>query len=376
MDENRSNKEQLPEMVQKLIKLYKKNKQESRHMLELYEEIRNICLVELYNYYPIRKILGEEMSGFLLYFESHLKSLLTGYDTKKAPFEVYLKRFAEFKAHNYLYSIRKKNRRDSAILKTHCEDFFKENWDGDLVETYSNSEEMFEGGNLRAIQTLRYICSKRISFQKRIFIFMCTLLPFMSINMIEHLCREFNFDVYQTLTVNELIYDQIQNSTKRDMKDIYTQKRNDYWSKIVFLQSEFASEGVSAPCEEEKEKLRNSFEMYKYRKNIANNRIKEEKNKVDYNILSRILDIPVGTISSTTYTVKNIMEAILKDEKGEEFPTIAEHGLLSIIFEAQIVSKTKTQKKVKIKHVGQLPVFKPLEVFGISIKGALRESNL
>lgn len=374
MDRNCSNWERLPNMVKRFITLSKENAANSCCLEELYKDIRDLCLIKVYTQPSVRKILDEEeLSGFLLYFESKFRRLLENFDETKCPFLIYLKYTIDFCAYNYLSQKTKKAHKSTAVVneigKDICIDNLEVNWDK-IDNNIDESNNLFSNSDEHAIETLKFLCTRRKSFQKRIFIFMCTLLPFLDTLMIEHFCQEFNFNVVQTFAINEYLFDKISDENKPNKRMVYAQKRNTNWARMVSLQEELVAEGKYSLDEETKELLKNKIEIHKSRKNLAKIQIDKAKKKVPYPIISNLLSIPEGTVASTVYTVSNIMNAILLVKQGQDIKMPkTENGLYSMVVETL---KNIDENKLKSKRV---PPFHPFTEFNITCKSSLFEKS-
>ncbi len=370
MDKNCSNWERLPNMVTRFKTLKSEDTANSCCVEELYKEIRDLCLIKVYTQPSIRKILDEEeLSGFLLHFESKFRRFVENFDETKCPFLVYLTFSAEFCAYNYLAKKTKETHKSVAIVKelgkALCIDELEENWDriDSDIDNNTASNNLFRNCDRLAVEALKFLCYKRKSFQKRIFIFMCTMLPFLDTLMIEHLCQEFNFNVMQTFAINEYLFDRLSDKDKHNKRMLYIQKRNANWATILSLQEELAAEGMFSLEEETKELLKNKIEIHKNRRNLAKIQIDKTRKKVPYPIISNLLNIPEGTVASTVYTVSNVMKAILLAKQGVniKIPT-TENGLYSMVLDA-----LKKIKKNKLTN-SIVPHFYPFEEFNITCK--------
>lgn len=353
MKRNCSGKERLADLVQRFLALNGKNPTETRHMRRLYRSIRDLCLVRVYTQPSIRKLISEdEMSGFILEMDAALKPILLKYDSRKLDFDIYLRKAAEFKAFNYLTAKAKRDRLEAVALKNHMTETYEDRWEPDW-ENLLQDDKLFGIGDQRAIHALRYMCSERPNFQKRLFIFVCTVLASIPSIMLEKLCSSFGFDFTQTLIINEFIHEELENSGKIQDRNLYVSKRNRNWAWLMYYQNQTVAEGCNAPDEYEKQLIREKIELYKERRDMANSRLGKKRIKVGYQVISRILGIPEGTISSSVFTEKNLIEAILLDEKEEDLGPKATGGLFSMI------------ERSKRHEITGLAEFRPFEVFDI-----------
>ncbi len=353
MNKDCSNEGRLANLVQRFVALKGKNPTETRHMRRLYRSIRDLCLVRVYTQPSIRKLIPEdELSGFMLEMDSALKAILLKYDSHKLDFDAYLGKTAEFKAFNYLTAKVKKDQLEAVALRNHMNETYEDKWELDW-ENLLKDDKLFGIGDQRAIHALRYMCSKRPTFQKRLFIFVCTLLVSIPSSMLEKLCTCFGFDFTQTLIVNECIHEELEGTGKMQERDIYVTKRNRNWSWFMYYQNQFSAEGCNAPDEYEKQLIQEKIELYKRRMDMANKRLVKKQPKASYPVISRVLGIPEGTISSSVFTVRNLLEAILMEEEGIPLEAKTSGGLLSMI------EKSKETKTIRVAR------FKPFEAFNI-----------
>lgn len=353
MNKDCSNEGRLADLVQRFMALNGKNPTETQHMGRLYRSIRDLCLVMVYNQHSIRKLIPEdEMSGFIIEMDSTLKTILSKYDPQKLDFDMYLKRAAEFKAFNYLTAKTKRDRLEAGALRNHMNEAYEDKWETNWEELL-HDDRLLGIGNQKAIHALRYMCSERPSFQKRLFIFVCTTLVSIPSYMVEKLCSSFGFDFIQTLIVNECIHEELENTGKTQDRELYVYKRNRNWSWLMYYQNQFAAEGLNAPDEYERQLIEEKIELYKKRMDMANNKLAGKRKKAGYQVISKVLGIPEGTVSSSVFTVRNILETLLLDDNEVDMGPKATNGLLSMI------------ERSKGHEIMNLEVFKPFEVFNI-----------
>lgn len=333
--------DQLSRSIMNFQRLSEKHELETWYMKKLYESIKSQCLVIVYMAPKIRKLITEEeLSGFILYLEERLKPILLSFNPQKMCFEPYLIRVASFRALNYLSKKIKTEKMDFALAKhTYLEDQAKaKDNDWTTVIDKQNSPE-----SERIVKVLRYICQKRPSFQKRLFIYALSIMPFLESKTIERICKNFNINIRQTLILSNRIVDQTNMDTVT-RREKYLEMRNRNWSHLLYTQLE-----LEQVCESTKLKLLQKKEQYYIDKNNdVNLRIEMLRKKLNYQIIGKVLNVPTGTISSTIYLVKNVLKAI----GTEELSVVSDRrGLVALIENADVVDS--------------LPRFSPFKVFGV-----------
>ncbi len=339
MNKRKNQMDQLSKSILSFQKLTKKYQQETQYMRKLYESIKGQCLVFIYMAPKIRKLISEEeLSGFIIYLEERFKPIVLSFNHNKSSFENFLLKVASFRALNYLSKKIREERLDFALSKF---SYLEEQARVSEKESYLFLNEQQCPEKEREINILRYICTKRPSFQKRIFIYMLSIVPYLDAEFVEKICESFNIDLEETLAIVDVV---VRKSTQIPInsREKYLTIRNRNWSRLLYTQLE-----LEQVCENNKfEALQKREQLYLCKNENVNLKLDTLKKKVNYSLLSEVLNIPIGTISSTIYLVKNVLKAIGTDK----FEKIADEGsLVSLIQNATIVE--------------ELPIFSPFKEF-------------
>ncbi len=322
---------------------------EERKQKRLYEAIRTQSLVAIYTSAIIARVITEEeMSGFILYLDERLPTIVLSYDCKKSGYMDYLLQMAAYRALNYIAKKIKMAKMDFALAQYVYVEQQEQSYIGwqSLIE---DDQTMYT--DAETINILRYLCKKRPSFQKKIFIYLLGVLPYLSSDVVSNICNSFNIDLEQTMCIFQRIYDKSNKPETVSRWQQFEQRRNKNWSYFLYTQGEL--EYVSElGATKEVQKLEEQFARYKVRNESANSKLEAIRRKTSYTLIAKELHIPRGTVSSTAYFIRNVLEAIgLEKTKQEELAK--KNGLISIIrqsYQAEVV---------------ELPRFEPMLEFNL-----------
>ncbi len=351
MNKTKNHWDQLSKSVISFQKLNEKHGRETEYMKKLYRSIREQCLVKVYMDTRIRKLISEEeMSGFIIYLEERLRPIILGFIPKNTSFEIFFMKVASYRALNYLSKKARKEKMDFALSKfVFLEDQAKE-FDDDC---FPFTDKQQSPKNARAVNILRHICTKRTSFQKRIFIYMISFVLYLKAETVEKICEDFNMNIEETFAISNKILQEITDkSSKKKVK--FLEMRNKNWSYLLYTQLE-----LEQVCEENRFALLQEKEQRYIDKNtLVNQKLDMLRKRTNYSLLSKVLKLPSGTISSTIYLVKNVLKAI----ETEEFE--------NVLYERKLASFIQAPKEVE-----ELPPFSPFEAFGINGIWELQEEQ-
>ncbi len=324
-------------------KLNQKHEKETYYMKKMYKSIRERCLVMVYMDRKIRKLISEEeMSGFIIYLDERLKQIILGFTPRNnTSFEIFFMKVVSFRALNYLAKIIRKEKMDFALSKFVYQEDQTQKVD-DKYFLFTDSQQ--DPKNEQIIRNLRYICAKRTSFQKRIFIYMISFVLYLKTDTIERICKNFNIKIEETIAIaNKVIKDTIEKENTR--KDKFLEIRNKNWSKLLYTQLE-----LEQVCEENKlVKLQKKEQSYIDKNTHVNQKLDMLRKRINYSLMAKVLKIPSGTISSTVYMVKNILKAIEAEE------------LEKVLYEQKVSTCIQIPKEVE-----EIPLFSPFEAFDIA----------
>ena len=146
---------------------------------EQYSKLRDLLIVEIYFMSSVRSILSaEEMSGFVLYVEGSLRTMIDSFDPKRESVMPFLKHNMENRALSYLAYERRTKCFSSHFISTLIRD---------------------------ATSRLQYICWTNPTRQRHLFIFLCTLLPYVTSEIVDNFCRVLNIDRAQTTAIADYL---------------------------------------------------------------------------------------------------------------------------------------------------------------------------
>ena len=311
MKKNQVVLDKLSKSVISLQKLNANNGSKQRQE-KLFESIRTQSLLEIYTSPVITNLITEEeLSGFLLYLNERLHPIVLAYRPERGSYIKYLIQSAAFRALNYISKKVKLAKLDFALSQYVYVEEKALTYNNDWLKV---AEEKTMSGNEDLIKILRYMCAKRQSYQRKIFIYLAGIHPCLTPDLIENICINLNFDIDQTLKIFERIYESSIKpdsvSTRMRLKD----RRNKNWAYLLYTENEieYANLTGSARKQMTLEKQANKF---KIRNKTANTKMEVLKNNISYSVVAKELNIPLGTVSSTAYFVKNLLESIGSDER-------------------------------------------------------------
>ncbi len=270
--------------------------------------LRDLIIVEIYFMKSLRIILeDEEMSGFVLFVDGDIQGLLDGYRQSKGPFMPYLKESMERRAKSYL----REKMRKFAIQRTCFE--FTSTYTMTVAETspedhLCHREDVRESRQERssAIGMLRYACQRNPSRVRKLFVFLCTLMPFLSVDVIDRFCIALNCDREQTAAISRCIEGIRESLDKRRTSKAYMGRMiNLHWAKIL------ENDGLSRfSLNPEVPKVKADFHRLKLSEAIKGSR--RAKMNVPYKIIGDLMNIGASTVSLYVMHSKLILQRILK----------------------------------------------------------------
>lgn len=353
MNDEKNQYELLSESIRNFQKLNEAHEKETKYMKQLYESIKDQCLVLVYMSPRIKNLITEEeMSGFIIYLEERLKPILLAFNPEKSCFETYITKVVSFRALNYLSKKIRAEKMDFALAKyTYQEEQIKA-----LESQWLMANERYkEGSNYNnTVKILRYLCHIKPSFQKRLFIFLISIFPYLMTTTKEKICKDFNFDLEQTFQIYNRVIEKASQKAAGKREQKYLEKRNRSWSRFLYAQEELELIGETSGEYKGKNKLEKQIEFYKRINGAANSTLNSLRKSLNYVILAKELNMPTGTLSSITYSVRNLLEAIRTKESND-----ISGGLLETINRAEEVEELKR--------------FEPFLEFGIKGEDELQE---
>ena len=331
----------LCQYVDKYVQLSSRYGADSVQVAEFFGKLKDLLLVELYFMKSVRLIVREEeLSGFVLYVENKLKDIVDSYKPEKSAFMPYFKHIMEYRALSYLAEIRKTSLTAYAY-ESYYISFVEEVAERSPEDTYMNGLESqdIERKRKRLRDKLRYVCSLRPSRRRNLFIFLCTLLPYLSCDAVDDFCRTLNCDRDQTFAIADYLSSVQNDNTVRGSR-IYNQSRRDYfWMRKMEIELEI---GCS-----DKPDAKLSSDICRIRGIISNIDADRGKMNVEYPVLGKLLNLEPSGIACAVYSSRKLLSAVLGERSPDSY----------IAKEARAASGKGSVK---------LDRFEPFAVFGIS----------
>ena len=288
-------------------KLYGKDNPE---VVKLYGKLKDMIIVEIYFMQDLRMTLDvEEMSGFVLFINDDLDSIISSYRSNRGRFFPYLKESLENLAMAYL-----KRKNKALTMYISYTEFFT---DYPVNVAENNPEEMYflkessrEERKNKALMfnALRYMCSRVKSRRKKLFTFFCTIISFLSRDVIDRFCESINCDREQTLIIaNQLCRIQERENQNRYSKYYLSRMVDFHWSKI--LEYEGHAQIALNP------------EFYKKKADLNRKKLRESlkgffnaKMHTPYSSVARILNMEPQTVSAYVMYAKKILEKVISNQ--------------------------------------------------------------
>ena len=290
---------------------------------EEYRKLKDLLIVEIYFMKTVRNIVSdEEMSGFVLYVEKDLRLMIDSFNPSRSRILSFLRHNIELRAMSYLSVIRRSrcfNSRFSNRLLTLGEDVEQEGPE-DLV-LLKMEEEDAERKTQNTIDRLRYLCALWPAKQKNLFIFLCTLLPCSSTEMIDNFCSLLNIDKQQTFAIADFLSElKGPFNQYRTSREYRSSRRNFFLMRRIELESHLRNAL-------DEQKLIGKLEYQKKHLKSVHMELEHTRMNVRYRILSEILGVRRETIASAVYRSKRLLEYVSGKEirmrhDGSEFPEL------------------------------------------------------
>ena len=326
-------KEVLADYVDEYIRLSSRLGENSRKTTEVFGKLRELLIVEIYFMKSVRMIIEEEeLSGFVIFVENKLRDIVDSFKPGRSEFMTYFKHVMEYRALNYL----EKNRRGmltAYAYECYYMQFVEEVAEKNPEEIYLEEIEKTESARIqkKLRDKLKYCCVCRPSRRKNLFIFLCTVLPYLSRDAIDDFCRVLNCSREQTFAIADYLYSiQVGLEPNRGSREYLRNRKDCLW--IRKMEMEYSFEHSDKRNETLLDNIRRIREM------ISNIETDRRKMNVEYPVLGELLNMDPGSIANAVYSSKKLLSVILDD---------------------------KTNAVVKKKPM-KLERFEPFSVFGIS----------
>lgn len=351
MEETKTNSDILQNHLQRYLGLRKLKDSNSKAEAEkALQDLFELLIVEIYFMKCVRlTIPDEEMSGFVLYAKDYFRRVLSLYDPKKGPFMPFFSTAMERRATTY---IKEKDKRDK------LERFYILNYlpyeDTTMIaepspeeylvrkeEENEDPEPFRKAEQTEKAEKLRFVCAMKPLRQKRVFIFLCTQLPYLPVDTIDSICTTLNYDKDQTFQLARYLYC-VENDRKcvRNSPRYNEMRREFFWSRSLELENRMR-----------RTKSEEVQRMLDYNRQMCKRPIDSgapAKRHVSYPELGRILNIKESTIATAVHDSKRLLKMITEDSIRED----------------KILGRLFSEKADEICSV-QASAFEPFKEFGI-----------
>lgn len=346
MSEERNTFYVVEEHLQQYLDLYVKKDCDSDTLCRAYEKLKEVITVEIYFMKKVRFIVpDDELSGFILSFLEQLDPLIHSYDSTKGSFYSYLATALERRAYVYMRKIKDFNDLERCYTKYYMP------YDDNMIASERTPEEYLlekvddEHNNpFRSVlprDKLRYICAKKPIRQKKIFLFLCTQLPFLPTDLIESICTSLNYDMNQTFSIaQKLTLSVLEPKSSRYSLEYFSTRRTYFWAKKLELENEIRKGRNN-------EKNMKKLTLNTGRLENAQVHEKSMKKRVCDSEVCRILNIQNSSLKTAVRESRELLQMVCSEDYEESIAKILDTD------EKEILGT-------------QARLFEPYKVFGLS----------
>ena len=302
--------EVLCQYVDKYRKLSDRYGESSKRVTETFCKLRELLLVELYFMKPVRLLVHEEeLSGFVIYIEEKLRSIVDAYQPAESSFIPYFRHVMEYRALSYLEEKRRRKHLALAYERYYLHQA-EEAAECSPEDAYLAGIERleYERKRRKVMERLRYVCACKPSRRRNLFILLCSLMPHLSTDAIDDFCRELNCNRDQTFAIAEhLRYMLEQNDPSRGSR-FYSRSRLDYlWARK--MEMEYAFDHSDRRNERLSENIRKVTAL------ITQFETDGRKMNVEYPVLGRLLNLEPCKIAYAVYSSKKLLSVVMSDDR-------------------------------------------------------------
>ena len=304
--------EVLCQYVDKYMRLSTRYGESSKRVADAYCKLKDLLLVELYFMKAVRVIVHEEeLSGFVLYVESRLRSIIDSYRPDQSPFMPYFEQIMEYRALSYI-----KQKRKRGLIALAYEHYYmhsaEEVAESSPEDAYMNSIERLESERKRKklMDRLRYVCACRPCRRRNLFILLCSLMPHLSNDAIDDFCRELNCNRDQTFAIADYLRSELENKEKTRGSRFYSRDRLDYfWSRKMEMEYAFDHSDRRSVCLSDNIRRITSL--------ISNLETDRRKMNVEYPVLGKLLNLEPSRIAYAVYSSRKLLDIVVNGNAGE-----------------------------------------------------------
>ncbi len=341
-----SAEETLTDYVNTYLLLFAKHGRDSKCVQEHYRKLKTLLIMDIYFMNNVKMIVTEdEMSGFVLFVEKHLPSIVEAYKPYHGSFSNYLRRVMELRAFSYIGGVMKRRHvadlhRMEYMPYTEC--IAERGTDEDFYSRQENED--YEAVRARTLNRLRYFCARRPKGRRCLFVFLCTQMTYLSVDAIDRFCEVLNCDKDQTFAIADYLHDQETKTNKAQVRAGIERQRDRHWCRILEYQSRIMT---SLKPEKYVDKLR----MHRMRFMVRSSELRNLRKNVPYNLVAEILNIDRMKVSSEVYHAKEILELATADVIN---PWDGPMGILASVPEERMVNHCISR-------------FEPFKVFNVHL---------
>ena len=274
-------------------------------VVESFGKLWDLIMVEIYFMKSVRYLLkDEEMSGFVIHINDDIRSIVDSYRPSCGDFMPYLQHSVENRAISYL----RDRLRIMNIRKTIVElqlSFPTAVAESSPEEALCIKEERAESTLERknVLHMLGYVCFQNPSRVRKLFVFLCTLLPFLSKDVVDRFCRALNCDRVQTEEISSRLRSFQGESTRSSRA--YQERMVDYhWSKVMenehLARMSLHSERPMGMAVFHRNKLQQALRF-----------TKRAKMNVSYKYVAKIVNLDTTTVGLYVMHAKHILQKVL-----------------------------------------------------------------
>ena len=269
--------------------------------------LKDMVIVEVYFMKAVRSIITkDEMSGFILFVEKDVRTMIDSYDPRRSGILKFLRHCMELRALDYLALQRRKLCLNSRVTLNRltpgsC-------FDQPGPEDIMLMEEPPEKEQGTAVMRLRSICAARPSRRRNLFIFICTMLPYLTSGTVDNFCRILNIDRAQTRVIADYLSDMSEPvRVVRKSRPYLRMRRNFFTMRRIELESHIRTALDPQPLERE---LAYQNDQLK----LVHALMEHRKMNVRYRILSEVLGIDPPSIATAVHYSKKMLELVSMED--------------------------------------------------------------
>ena len=283
-------------------------------VVQIHNNLKDMIVVEIYFMGFLRAILNEdEMSGFILFINDDLDAIIDGFRQSKGIFMPYLKEALENRAMAYL----KERIRPISMYRSYL-DFYStpamavSEQTPEDVYFYNEGAKELKQRKALMLSALRHMCMTVKGRRKKLFTFFCTLLPFLSRDVIDGFCESINCDRKQTMIIaQKLCKIQEQENENRYSKCYLSRMVDFHWAKIL----EYEGHAKSALFPQV---LKNKADYHRKRLKESLKGFFNAKMNTSYSAVADILNLDTPTVAAYVLYAKQLLEKVANDAEHIE----------------------------------------------------------